>query len=80
MKSTDEIRIICPMCNMTVGELVPIYDHDQKHESTLACKRCKKKIKTNVVIEKFKRDIAIYAKVQQELNRKAKIRTEVKPK
>jgi len=54
MKS-DEYSPICAMCNRRVTKLVPLYDNDQLHEKQKACVDCKRKIRKNQPIEKFKR-------------------------
>ena len=77
---SDEKRTICKMCNKVVIKLVPLYDHDQKHEKTMCCVFCKRKIKKNQPIEKFKRSDRIYSEIEEELNRRAKKREVVVPK
>ena len=45
----------CTMCNRTVIKLVPMHDHDQAHTGPMACRRCKKAIRNDQPIIKFKR-------------------------
>jgi len=65
----------CPMCNIVPTKLVPLYDHDQKHEKTMCCVKCKRKIKKGEDIIKVKRD-GDNTKIQLKVGQ----RTEVKPK
>lgn len=44
----------CPICNYLIVRLVPMQDHDQKHEGQMVCIKCKRKIKRGEKIDKFK--------------------------
>lgn len=65
---------ICKMCNITQIKLVPLYDHDNKHEGQMCCQRCKKQIRKGKSIEKFNRNGINYNAYEKELiiNRKEK--------
>ena len=80
LSELDDQKLICNMCNMTVCKIVPLYDHDQEHKRMSCCVKCKKKIRHNIPIVKFKRDKNIYSIIERELNEKAKKRIEVKRK
>lgn len=46
---------VCPMCNKVAIQLVPMQDSDQAHTGQMACVTCKRKIRANLPIIKFKR-------------------------
>lgn len=43
------------MCHMVAIKLVPLYDHDQKHEKQMTCVSCKRKLRAGEPIKKFSR-------------------------
>ena len=66
----DKDRLMCNMCNKVVTQLVPLYDNDQKHEKTMCCVFCKRAIRNNKPIKKFKRDPEEIKKFVEETNKK----------
>jgi len=69
----------CPMCNRIAIKLVPLYDHDQKHELQMCCVHCKRAIKAGKEIIKFKGRENAIKQLQEELLKKSKKRQVIAP-
>jgi len=68
----DTKRIICTMCKKVAITLIPLYDKDHTHKSTMCCRACKKHIRSGnpAPIIQFKRNAELYNKIEAEYNRK----------